>query len=223
MMTAKQIAIDGPAAAGKSTSAKLVAKRLGYLYIDTGAMYRAVALMAIREGIAFDDAQALTDLTKRTDIRLESEGDTYKVFVNGEDVSAAIRQPEVGNAASPISAIEGVRQVLVQKQQEMAAACSVVMDGRDIGTVVLPNADCKVFLTAASRIRAERRALELQQRGLAADIDEIEADIIERDHRDSNRTHSPLKQAEDAHLLDSSSLDIDEVVSIIMRWAEEKK
>lgn len=223
MMTAKQIAIDGPAAAGKSTSAKLVAKRLGYLYIDTGAMYRAVALMAIREGIAFDDAQALTDLTKRTDIRLESEGDTYKVFVNGEDVSAAIRQPEVGNAASPISAIEGVRQVLVQKQQEMAAACSVVMDGRDIGTVVLPNADCKVFLTAASRIRAERRALELQQRGLAADIDEIEADIIERDHRDSNRTHSPLKQAEDAHLLDSSSLDIDKVVSIIMRWAEEKK
>ena len=223
MMTAKQIAIDGPAAAGKSTSAKLVAKRLGYLYIDTGAMYRAVALMAIREGIAFDDAQALTDLTKRTDIRLESEGDTYKVFVNGEDVTAAIRQPEVGNAASPISAIEGVRQVLVQKQQEMAAACPVVMDGRDIGTVVLPNADCKVFLTAASRIRAERRALELQQRGLAADIDEIEADIIERDHRDSNRTHSPLQQAEDAHLLDSSSLDIDKVVSIIMRWAEEKK
>ena len=105
----------------------------------------------------------------------------------------------------------------------MAAACPVVMEGRDIGTVVLPNADCKVFLTAASRIRAERRALELQQRGLAADIDEIEADIIERDHRDSNRTHSPLKQAEDAHLLDSSSLDIDEVVSIIMRWAEEKK
>ena len=140
-MTARQIAIDGPAAAGKSTSAKLVAKNLGYLYIDTGAMYRAVALMAIKEGIAFDDAPELTDLTKRTDIRLESEGDSYKVFVNGEDVSAAIRQPEVGNAASPISAIEGVRQVLVSKQQQMAAARQVVLDGRDIGTVVLPTAD----------------------------------------------------------------------------------
>lgn len=221
-MTARQIAIDGPAAAGKSTSAKLVAKNLGYLYIDTGAMYRAVALMAIKEGIAFDDAPALTDLTKRTDIRLESEGDSYKVFVNGEDVSAAIRQPEVGNAASPISAIEGVRQVLVSKQQQMAAARPVVMDGRDIGTVVLPTADCKIFLTAEPRIRAERRAMELQQRGIDADIDEIEADIIERDYRDSNRAHSPLKQADDAYLLDSSSLDIDQVVAAIMHWAEEK-
>lgn len=219
-MTAQQIAIDGPAAAGKSTSAKLVAKALGYLYIDTGAMYRAIALAALRAGIAFDDADSLTDLARRTDIRLESAGDTYKVFVNGEDVSEQIRRPEVGNAASPISAIEGVRQILVDKQRQMASSRPVVMDGRDIGTVVLPQAQCKVFLTAKPRIRAERRALELSQRGLAADIDEIEADIIERDHRDSNRAHSPLRQAEDAHLLDSSTMNIDQVVATIMQWAE---
>lgn len=219
-MTAKQIAIDGPSGAGKSTAARLVAQKLGYLYIDTGAMYRAVGLIAMRQKIDFADEPALTALTERLDIRLESGGEAYRVSVDGEDISAAIRRPEVGNAASAVSTLAGVRQMLVQKQQEMAAAQPVVMDGRDIGTVVLPQAACKIFLTAQPRIRAERRAYELREKGLAADVEQIAREMAERDYRDSNRANSPLRQAEDAHLVDNSDLDIDQVVERIIQIAE---
>jgi len=221
-MTAKQIAIDGPAGAGKSTTAKAVAKKLGYLYIDTGAMYRAVALMAIRENIAFDDEAALTALTARIDISLRSEGDVYRVFIGEEDVSTAIRQPEVGNAASPVSAVGGVRRLLVEKQQAMAKSMPVVMDGRDIGTVVLPDADCKIFLTADTRVRAERRMLELEAKGMTVDIQQIEEDMIQRDLRDSSRANSPLKQADDAVLVDSSNMPFEAVVARILELAEER-
>ena len=219
-MTALQIAIDGPAGAGKSTTAKETAKRLKYLYIDTGAMYRAVALLAIRQNVAFDDEKTLTEIAGKADITLRQEGEKYLVFIDGEDVSEAIRRPEVGNAASPVSANPGVRQVLVEKQQAMAAKGGVVMDGRDIGTVVLPDADCKIFLTASLDVRAQRRALELQAKGLDVDLEQIKKDVRERDERDSSRAASPLKQADDAILIDSSDMTFEEVVSRIIRLAE---
>lgn len=219
-MTARQIAIDGPSAAGKSTVAKAVAQRLGYLYIDTGAMYRAVALMAIRSDIAFDDQAALSELTGSLDIRLEHSGQDYRVYVNDEDVSQEIRLPEVGNAASPISAVCRVRQLLVEMQQQMAAKMPVVMDGRDIGTVVLPDAQLKIFLTADTRERARRRALELKEKGIEVDIEEVERDIIARDYRDSHRENSPLKQTDDAYVLDNSQMTAEEVVEKIVALAE---
>lgn len=221
-MTAKQIAIDGPSAAGKSTAAKAIAEKMGYLYIDTGAMYRAVALMAIRSNIAFDDAKALTELTAKIDINLQNTADGYKIYVDGEDVSEAIRLPEVGNAASPVSAVQGVRDLLVKMQQQMARTRPVVMDGRDIGTVVLPDAECKIFLTADAHERARRRTLELAEKGIDADIDQIEQDIIARDQRDSSRSNSPLKQADDAYLLDSSNMSAEEVIATILALAEGK-
>lgn len=219
-MTAAQIAIDGPAGAGKSTVAKIVADRLGYLYIDTGAMYRAVALLAIEQGVAFDDAEGLTALIRDNEIALEPAPSGCRVFINGKDVSRDIRLPEVGNAASPVSAVAEVRSLLVAMQQELAARRPVVMDGRDIGTVVLPDAACKVFLTASTRVRAQRRAKELLEKGLDADIDQVEREIMERDQRDSTRAASPLRQAEDAVLLDSSDMSVEEVVSHIIELAE---
>lgn len=221
-MTARQIAIDGPAGAGKSTTAKLVAARLGYLYIDTGAMYRAVALLALRQGIAVDDAQRLTALAEQADIRLTPAADVgCRVFVGEEEVTQDIRRPEVGEAASPVSAVPGVRRALVKRQQAMAAARPVVMDGRDIGTVVLPQAECKIFLTASPRVRAERRTAELRARGIAADIDAVERDIVIRDQRDSSRAASPLKQAENAVLLDNSRMKLAQVVEKIIALAGE--
>lgn len=219
----RQIAIDGPAGAGKSTVAKRVAEKLGWLYVDTGAMYRAVALLALRQGVSFDDGAALTALAQTARIELLPAAQGCRVLLDGEDVSEAIRMPEVGSAASPVSAVSGVRRALVAQQQAMAAAKPVVMDGRDIGTVVLPDAPCKVFLTASPQVRARRRALELQAKGIKADVDEIAADIAARDQRDSSRAHSPLRQADDARLLDSSACSIDEVVAQIIAWAEEGK
>ena len=218
-MTARQIAIDGPAGAGKSTVAKLVAARLDYLYIDTGAMYRAVALSAIRQGIAVDDAPALTRLAQEICIELVNDGKEYQVFCDGEDVSAAIRVAEVGNAASPVSAVSGVREALVVQQQHLGARGCVVMDGRDIGTKVLPQAECKVFLTASSGERARRRALELAAKGQDADIEQVKQDMEERDARDSSRAVSPLEQAQDAVLLDTSDLTIEQAVERILKLA----
>ncbi len=220
MRIAKQIAIDGPAGAGKSTAAKLVADQLGYLYIDTGAMYRAVALLALRAGIALDDGENLTSLAETMDLVLECAPGGCRVLAEGEDISQAIRLPEVGNAASPVSAVAGVRQALVARQQALAASLPVVMDGRDIGTVVLPDAECKIYLTASPRVRAERRARELLEKGLAADVDQIEQEIAERDRRDMNRAHSPLRQAEGAELLDNSCLSLAQVVAEIIRIAK---
>ena len=221
-MTAMQIAIDGPAGAGKSTAAKAVAKELGYLYIDTGAMYRAVALMAMRRHIDEGQIQQLIDLTKDLDISLRQMEDGYYVFADGEDVTKDIRRPEVGNLASAISAIAEIRKLLVKKQQDLAAHTPVVMDGRDIGTVVLPKAKCKIFLTADSAIRAQRRVLELKERGIEADPQQVEADIIKCDLQDSSRAASPLKKADDAVLLDNSHLSVEEVVAEILRIAKER-
>ena len=219
-MTAAQIAIDGPAGAGKSTVAKLIADRLGYLYIDTGAIYRAVALLAIEQGVAFDDAESLVALIRDNKIDLEPAPNGCRVLIDDRDVSQDIRLPEVGNAASPVSAVAEVRELLVAMQQDLAARRPVVMDGRDIGTVVLPDAPCKVFLTASPRVRALRRANELRLKGLVVDVDQVEREIMERDQRDSTRAVSPLRQADDAVLVDSSYMTIEQVVSRIIELAE---
>ena len=219
-MTARQIAIDGPAGAGKSTISKLIADRLGYLYIDTGAMYRAVALLALEQGVAVDDGAGLVRLIDDNTIDLQPAASGCRVLINGRDVSRDIRLPEVGNAASPVSAVPQVRTKLVAMQQQLAATRPVVMDGRDIGTVVLPDASCKIFLTASSKVRAQRRANELREKGMEVDVAQVEQEIIERDRRDSTRAASPLRQAEDAVLVDSSDLTIEQVVSRIIQLAE---
>lgn len=211
----KIIAIDGPAGAGKSTVAKQLAKNLGYLYIDTGAMYRTVALAAIEKNIAFDDAEKLTEIAGSIVIDLKSTADSYQVLMDGRDVSSDIRLPQVGAAASPVSAVQGVREHLVAQQQRLAAAGRVIMDGRDIGTVVLPNADLKIFLTASIEERAKRRYLELKEKGIETDLAEVQKDIAERDYRDSHREHSPLRQAADAILLNTDNLTIAEVLQKI--------
>ena len=211
-----QIAIDGPAGAGKSTIAKKVAKKMGYIYVDTGAMYRAMALFMIKQGIDPGDATSIEEACKIADISIEYRDGEQVVLLNGENVNAYLRTEEVGNMASVTSVNAKVREKLVELQQKLAKTKDVVMDGRDIGTVVLPNAEVKVYLTASSLVRAQRRALELEAKGESADLSKIEADIIERDNRDMTRAISPLKQAEDATLIDSSYMTIDEVVEAIL-------
>ena len=216
------IAIDGPAGAGKSTIAKKVSKQLNYIYVDTGAMYRAMALYLIHSQVNSEDKQAIASSCQYADISIEYRDGEQVVLLNGENVNAHLRTEEVGNMASVVSAVPEVRTKLVELQQALAKKTDVVMDGRDIGTVVLPDADVKVYLTASSRTRAQRRFLELQQKGMEADLEQIEKDIIDRDYRDMNREHSPLRQAEDAVLVDSSDMTIDEVVEkIITLWKEE--
>ena len=210
------IAIDGPAGAGKSTIAKKVAKKMGYIYVDTGAMYRAMALFMIKQGIDPGDAPSIEEACKIADISIEYRDGEQVVLLNGENVNAYLRTEEVGNMASVTSVNAKVREKLVELQQKLAKTKDVVMDGRDIGTVVLPNAEVKVYLTASSLVRAQRRALELEAKGESADLSKIEADIIERDNRDMTRAISPLKQAEDATLIDSSYMTIDEVVEAIL-------
>ena len=219
---AKIIAIDGPAGAGKSTIAKLLAKRLNYLYIDTGAMYRALAWCAIKQGVAFDDDEGLGQIACAAQITLKDGEEGYRVFCDGEDISREIRLPEVGAAASPVSASQPVRQALLDQQRRLAAGGRVVMDGRDIGTVVLPNADCKIFLTASLEERAKRRMLEQKALGQACDLAEVRQGIAERDKRDSTRTHAPLRQAADAVLLDTTGLNIDQVVTRALAIAKAK-
>ena len=218
-MTAKQIAIDGPAGAGKSTIAKLVAAKLGYLYIDTGAMYRALAWLTIQAGLDFTDEKGIVQLAQRTELAFLPAQSGCQVMVDGTDISSEIRTPEVGNAASAISVLPGVRTYLVKMQQALAEHQPVVMDGRDIGTVVLPHAECKIFLTATVEVRAERRTKELLEKGIPAEMDQVKAELQERDHRDSNRAHSPLRQAEDAKWLDSSDLTIPQVVERVLHFA----
>ncbi len=210
------IAIDGPAGAGKSTIAKKVAKTLGYIYVDTGAMYRAMALYMIKLGIDPENANAIEEACKSADIGIEYRDGEQVVLLNGENVNAYLRTEEVGNMASVTSVNAKVREKLVELQQKLAKTKDVVMDGRDIGTVVLPNAEVKVYLTASSLVRAKRRALELEAKGEAVDLAKIEADIIDRDNRDMTREISPLKQAVDATLIDSSYMNIDEVVEAIL-------
>lgn len=210
------IAIDGPAGAGKSTIAKKIAKQMGYIYVDTGAMYRAMALFLIREKVKPEETEKINAKCKEADISIGYENGEQVVYLNGENVNGYIRTEEVGNMASASSPNSNVRAKLVELQQKLAAGTDVVMDGRDIGTCVLPDAQVKVYLTADSRVRAERRYKELVAKGEKCDLDVIEKDIIERDHQDMTREISPLRQAEDAVLVDSSYMTIDEVVEKII-------
>ena len=209
------IAIDGPAAAGKSTVAKRLAALLGYTYIDTGAMYRAVALACMEQGISFAEEARCGEVAVNSDIVLQPTDNGCQVFLNGDDVTAEIRTPAVAQGASKVSAISSVREALVAKQRQMAESCNVVMEGRDIGTVVFPAADCKIFLTASLEKRAERRYEELLEKGKNISLAEVTAEMTERDGRDSGRSYSPLRQAEDAVYLDSTNLTMDEVIRFI--------
>lgn len=207
------IAIDGPAGAGKSTIAKKLAADLGYVYVDTGAMYRAMAYYFLQNNIAADDEAAISAACPDVNVTIEYKDGAQQVILNGENVNGVIRNEEVGNMASATSVYPVVRTKLVELQRQLAAKQSVIMDGRDIGTVVLPDANVKIYLTASSKVRAKRRYDELTAKGEKCDLDAIEQDIIDRDYRDMHRETSPLKQAEDAVLLDSSDLDIDGVVA----------
>lgn len=217
---AYNIAIDGPAGAGKSTIAKKLAADLGYVYVDTGAMYRAMAYYFLQNGIDAKDEKAIADACPKVDVTIQYVDGEQQVILNGENVNGVIRKEEVGNMASATSVYPVVRTKLVDLQRQLAARENVIMDGRDIGTVVLPNANVKIFLTASSRVRAQRRFDELTAKGVACNIDEIEKDIIDRDYRDMHRETSPLKQADDAVLLDSSNLDIDGVVAAMKKIIE---
>ncbi len=217
-----QIAIDGPAGAGKSTIAKKVAKELGFIYVDTGAMYRAMALFFIRQNVRPEEKEKVETLCQQAKITICYKDGQQLVLLNGEDVTGLIRQEEVGNMASATSAIPQVRAQLLSLQRDLANSENVVMDGRDIGTVVLPDAQVKIYLTASAKVRAARRCLELTQRGEAADEAVIEAQIIERDQRDMNREISPLRQAQDAVLVDSSEMNIEEVVEKILEIYRQK-
>ena len=216
------IAIDGPAGAGKSTIAKKLAADLGYIYVDTGAMYRAMAYYLIQNKIAADNEKAVAEACADVDITIQYKDGEQQVLLNGENVNGVIRNEDVGNMASATSVYPVVRTKLVDLQRQLAQKENVIMDGRDIGTVVLPDANVKIYLTAGSRVRAERRYKELQAKGVHCDLDEIEKDIIDRDYRDMHRETSPLKQADDAVCLDSSNLDIDGVVSEMKKIIQSK-
>lgn len=217
------IAIDGPAGAGKSTIAKRIAKKLGFIYVDTGAMYRAMAYFFVRSGIDTKDTEAMSRMCEAADITIIYENGEQQVVLNGENVTAYLRTEEVGNMASVVAVNADVRRKLVELQQRLAGIENVVMDGRDIGTCVLPDAQLKVYLTASSETRAQRRYKELTEKEIPCNIKEIEADIIERDQRDMNREISPLRQAEDAVLVDSSQMTIEEVVECIEGLFQERK
>ena len=211
------IAIDGPAGAGKSTIAKAVARELGYVYIDTGAMYRAVGLFCLDEAIALTDEARVSEAVRDIDITIayDEEG-AQQVFLNGTNVSTRIRTQQVGDAASTVSQYPAVREKMVKLQQSLAEHTSVVMDGRDIASKVLPDADTKIYLTASVEERARRRANELREKGELCDIAEVEAEIRARDDRDMHRQHSPLIQVPEAVLVDSSTLTIDETIDRIL-------
>ncbi|MBM3723903.1 MAG: (d)CMP kinase [Acidobacteria bacterium] len=213
------VAIDGPAGAGKSTIARAVARRLGIVYVDTGAMYRAIGLWALRQGCALDNHQALEQLAAAAAMEFTPSGG---LLLNGEDVTAAIREPGVSDAASRVSAVPGVRRTLVAKQRELARHASVVMEGRDIGSVVFPEANIKIYLDATPGVRAQRRATDESERGRAADVAAIEAEIAERDRRDSTRPDSPLRQAPDAVYLDTSGMDAPQAEESILRIIRER-
>ena len=211
-----QIAIDGPAGTGKSTIAKKVAKTKGFIYVDTGAMYRAMAYYLLTEKVNPENAKEIEDKCQEADITIQYVGGEQVVLLNGANVNGVLRTEEVGNMASTTSKNPKVRERLTQLQKELAAKNDVVMDGRDIGTCVLPNADVKIYLTASSAVRAKRRFDELTAKGESCDIKKIEEDIVKRDQQDMSREIAPLKQAEDAHFVDSSYMTIEEVVQKIL-------
>ncbi len=216
------VAIDGPAGAGKSTIAKMVAKKLSAIYVDTGAMYRAIAVWFLDHGIDPEDASSVDDACSQIEVTISYENDAQQVWLNGENVTNRLRTEEVGNMASKASAKAPVRAKLLDLQRNMAKEHHVVMDGRDIGTFVLPNAEVKIYLTASVKERARRRYEELRAKGETPDLAKIEEDIETRDDQDMHRDIAPLKQAEDAYLLDSSDMGIDEVCDTILKQCEGK-
>ena len=217
------IAIDVPAGAGKSTIAKRLAKKLGFIYVDTGAMYRAMAYYFLQHNIDAKDENAIAAACPDVDVTITYENGEQQVLLNGENVNGVIRNEEVGNMASSTSVYPVVRKKLVELQRQLAKSADVIMDGRDIGTCVLPDAQVKIYLTASSATRAKRRYDELTEKGVSCDLAEIEKDIIDRDYRDMHRETSPLRQAEDAVLVDSSEMNIDEVVDAIYQVYSEAR
>ena len=216
------IALDGPGGAGKSTIAKQVAKRRGIGYVDTGAMYRAIALYMLKNNVDIHNEELVVSQLENVDIRLEYREGAQCVILNGEDVSTAIRENEVSMAASVTSAYKQVRAFLMDTQRNVAKTTSVIMDGRDIGTVVLPDAQVKIFLSADSRVRAQRRFAELQAKGDNTPFEEVLADIEKRDWQDTHRKEAPLRQADDAVLLDTSFLDFEQAVQAVLNIIDEK-
>ena len=215
------IAIDGPAGAGKSTAAKLAAKELGFIYIDTGALYRSIGVAALRKGYDTTDAEKVNSLLPEISLSLKFVDGEQRVILNGEDVSREIRLPEASMAASNVSAIPEVRAFLLDMQKKLARENNCLMDGRDIGTVILPDAELKIFLTASAEIRADRRYKELIEKGTPKDYGELLSEIKQRDYNDSHRAVAPLKPAEDAYMLDSSDMTLEEVVAKIVSIAKE--
>ena len=213
-----QVAIDGPASAGKSTVAKIIAKKLSFVYIDTGAMYRACTVIARNHHLDYGDEEGILKAIDEDGIELRSENGEQKVYSAGKDISLEIRTPEISANVSQVSALPKIREKMVALQRKMACETNVIMDGRDIGTTVLPNAEVKIFLVASARSRAERRMLDFQERGIETDqsVEEIEKDIAERDYKDSHRAISPLKKADDAIEIDTTNLTIDQVVDTIL-------
>lgn len=220
------VAIDGPSGAGKSTIARAAAGRLGFVYVDTGAMYRTIGLAVCRAGVQLGDTAGILPVLPGIEVNLSYEDGVQHVLLNGEDVSDLIRTPEMSKYASFVSAVPEVRAFLLDTQRDMAKKCSVIMDGRDIGTVILPDAEVKIFLTASPEARARRRYLELQQKGENVTLDEVLADMIQRDRDDTTRAEAPLRQAEDAVLVDTSELTLEEsmdaVEAVIRRVLEGK-
>lgn len=219
------VAMDGPVGAGKSSVARECAKRLGFIYVDTGALYRAVGLFCVRNGIEMtaeneQNVKAAVENSVKLEIKLENG--TQLVFLNGENVSEEIRLPEISMAASAVSAIPAVRRFLLDAQRNVAAVNNVIMDGRDIGTVILPNAELKIFITASPEIRAKRRFDELIAKGVDVKLEDVLSDLNKRDYNDSHRAEAPLKQAADAILLDTSKLDFEQTVSEVIRLVKEK-
>ncbi|MFA6720616.1 MAG: (d)CMP kinase [Candidatus Cloacimonadaceae bacterium] len=209
------IAIDGPAASGKSTTAQRLARRLGYVYLDTGAMYRACALQAKLSGISLADEQAVQLMLKNLDIRIQASTEKNSIFLSNQNVSEDIRANDISKLASDISALPAVRYGMVELQREMAATGGVILDGRDIGTFVFPDADLKFFLTASPEIRARRRWLELQKKGLAKDYEEVLKELEERDRNDANRALAPLSVAADAIVVDTGAMSVEEQVDML--------
>lgn len=212
------VTVDGPAGSGKSTIAKIIAKKYGFTYLDTGAMYRMIALYALENSIDLQDSKAIETMLKNT--KLDIVGNQF--FLNGKDVSDEIRTPRVSAIVSPVSAIKEVRVKLVDLQREISKGKSVILDGRDIGTVVFPSGDVKIYLVASPEERAKRRLKEYEEKGVEADYESVLASIKERDFIDSTRKESPLKKAEDAHEIESSTMSIDEVVEVISKYIDEK-
>ena len=216
------IAIDGPAASGKSTTAREVAQRLGYIYIDTGAMYRAVTLKALESQVNVHDINKVAELAEKVKIEFGKNNQKTIIYLDGKDVSDDIRAPRIDQQISPVAANPEVRKVMVKKQQEMGKHGGVVLDGRDIGTVVFPKAELKIYMLASVEVRALRRKREMEQKGLEIDLDKIENDIRYRDRQDMGRSHGPLKKAEDALEIDTTRLTIEQQVDLILKLAKEK-